>query len=103
LHSNYRKRGFELVTVSTDKAEDREKLQKFVKENRVNVPVHYDGKIYKNDFGPKLNVYGVPRLMVFDQKGILQTTIQGGPVGRLQADLPQNQLEGMVKKLLNIK
>ncbi len=103
LHSDYRKRGFELVTVSTDKAEDREKLQKFVKENRVNVPIHFDGNVYKNSFGPKLNVYGVPRLMVFDQKGILQTTIQGGPVGRLQADLPQNQLEGMIKKLLNIK
>lgn len=103
LHSDYKKKGFELVTVSCDKAEDREKLQKFVKDNRVNVPIHYDGNVYKNSFGPKLNVYGVPRLMVFDQKGILQTTIQGGPVGRLQADLPQNQLEGTIKRLLNIK
>ncbi len=103
LHSDYRKKGFELVTVSTDKEEDREKLKKFVKDNRVNVPVYFDGKIYKNDFGPKLNVYGVPRLMVFDQKGILLTSIQGSPVGRLQADLPQNQLEGTIKRLLNIK
>ncbi len=103
LYGDYKKKGFELVTVAMDKEEDREKLKKFVKENRVNVPIYFDGKIYKNDFSPKLNVYGVPRLMVFDQKGILQTTIQGGPVGRLQADLPQNQLEGMIKRLLNIK
>jgi hypothetical protein len=40
---------------------------------------------------------------VFDQKGILQTTMQGSPVGRLQADLPPNQLEGMTKRLLGIK
>ncbi len=103
IHSAYKKRGFELVTVATDKEEDREKLKKFVKDNRVNVPIYYDGKIYKNDFSPKLNVYGIPRLMVFDQKGMLLTTIQGGPVGRLQADLPQNQLEGTIKKMLNIK
>lgn len=103
IHSDYRKKGFELVTVATDKEEDRAKLQKFLKENRVTVPVYYDGKIYKNDFAPKLNITGVPRLLVFDQNGLLQTTIQGNPVGRIQADLPQNQLVGMLKQLLKIK
>ncbi|MSU51056.1 MAG: TlpA family protein disulfide reductase [Opitutus sp.] len=103
IQSVYRKKGFEVVTVSYDKEEDREKLLKSVKENRVTFPVYFDGKQAKNAFSPKLNVYSVPRLYVFDQKGILQTTIQGSPVGRLQPDLPQNQLEGMVKKLLGIK
>jgi cytochrome oxidase Cu insertion factor (SCO1/SenC/PrrC family) len=103
IQSDYRKKGFEVVTVSYDKEEDREKLLKSVKENRVTFPVYFDGKQAKNAFSPKLNVYSVPRLYVFDQKGILQTTIQGSPVGRLQPDLPQNQLEGMVKKLLGIK
>lgn len=103
IHSDYRKKGFEVVTVSYDKEEDREKLMKSVKENRISFPVYFDGKQAKNAFSPKLNVYSVPRLYVFDQKGILQTTIQGSPVGRLQPDLPQNQLDAMVKKLLGIK
>jgi peroxiredoxin len=103
IYSNYRKRGLEFVTVSFDKEEDREKLVKFVKDNRITWPVYFDGKGPKNDFAPKLGVTSVPRLLVFDQKGILQTTMQGSPVGRLQADLPPNQLEGMTKRLLGIK
>jgi peroxiredoxin len=103
IASDYRKKGFEVVTVSYDKEEDREKLLKAIKDNRISWPVYFDGKGTKNDFGAKLNTYGVPRLYVFDQKGILQTSFQGSPVGRLQPDLPQNQLERTVKKLLGIK
>lgn len=103
IHGDYRKRGFEVVTVSFDKEEDRAKLLKYVKDERINFPTYFDGKGAKNDFAQKLNVTGVPRLLVFDQKGILQTTLQGNPVGRITADLPQNQLEGMVKRLLGIK
>jgi peroxiredoxin len=103
LHSTYRKRGLEIVTVSLDKEEDREKLVKAVKENRITWPVYFDGKGTKGELASKLNINGTPRLLVFDQKGILQTTMQGSPVGRLQADLPPNQLEGMTKRLLGIK
>ena len=103
IHSTYRKRGLEFVSVSLDKEEDREKVMKFVKEKRITWPVYFDGKGTKSEFATKLNITGVPRLLVFDQKGILQTTLQGSPVARLQADLPVNQLEGMTKKLLAIK
>lgn len=103
IYSDYRKRGLEVVTVSFDKEEDREKVTKFVKENRIAWPVCFDGKGAKSESSAKLNVTGVPRLLVFDQKGFLQTTMQGNPVGRLQADLPPNQLEGMTKRLLGIK
>jgi peroxiredoxin len=100
IYSDYRKKGFEVVTVSYDKEEDREKLTKFIKDNKIPWPVYFDGKQAKNSFSPKLNVYSVPRLYVFDQKGILQTPFQGTPVGRLQPDLPMNQLENLLKHLL---
>jgi peroxiredoxin len=103
ISSAYKKKGLEIVTVSYDKEEDRDKLMKAIKDHRVTFPVYYDGKGSKNSFSPKLNVYSVPRLLVFDQKGILQTTVQGSPVGKLQADLPVNQLEGMTKRLLGLK
>lgn len=103
IYSDYRKRGFEVVTVSYDKEEDRAKVEKFVKDSKIAWPVYFDGKMAKNDFSPKLNATGVPRLYIFDQKGILQTGIQGTQVGRVSPDWPQNQLEGKVKQLLGIK
>lgn len=102
FHSTYRKKGFELVTVSLDKQEDSEKLQKFIKENRVNVPVYFDGKQAKNDFAPKLNVTGVPRLLLFSPEG----TLQASPMGGLLSTNYSGNLgafEAEVKKMLKIK
>jgi peroxiredoxin len=103
IYSTYRKKNFEVVTVSFDKDEDRPKLEKFIKENRIAWPVYFDGKGPKNEFSPQINATGVPRLYIFDQKGILQTTLAGSPVARVTPDFPQNQLEGKVKQLLGIK
>jgi peroxiredoxin len=89
VQSDYRKKGVELVTVSYDKAEDREKLDKFLKENRFTFPVHFDGTGNKNEFGAKLNYTSAPKLAVFDQKGVLA-----------YYDLQPNQFEPAVKKLL---
>src|SRR5688572_19387034 len=77
IYSTYRKKNFEVVTVSYDKPEDRPKLEKFVKDNKITWPVHFDGNGAKGEFGTKLNATGVPRLYIFDQKGILQTTLSG--------------------------
>ncbi|MEO5960716.1 MAG: TlpA disulfide reductase family protein [Opitutaceae bacterium] len=69
-HTNFAKK-FEVVTVSYDKAEDREKLVKFVKDNKVTWPVYFDGTEAKNEFGQKLNVQRAPAVVLFDQKGML--------------------------------
>lgn len=100
---DFKKRGLEVVTVSLDKSEDRDKVEKAIKENRITWPVHFDGQGTKNAFAPKLNVTGAPRLYVFDQKGILQTVLVGAPVARISPDVPQNQVEPLVKKLLGVK
>src|SRR5258707_1059369 len=73
IHSDYRKKGFEVVSVSYDKPEDKAKLDKFIKENGIKWPVYFDGQAAKNDFAPKLNATSSPRLMIFDQGGILQS------------------------------
>lgn len=98
-YSDNKKKGLEVVTVSYDKEEDREKLMKFIKDNKLTLPVHFDGKGSKSDFGSKLNVYSVPRLLVFDQKGVLYTTILGSPVGRLTPNLDVGHLDGAFKQL----
>ncbi len=95
--SDYRKKGFEIVTVNFDKEEDRPKVLAAIKEAGLKWPVHFDGKGAKNAFAPKLNVTGVPALLLFDQKGILQTSMQGLT---LTPNLPANQIEGQLKRLL---
>ncbi len=95
--SEYRKKGFEIVTVNFDKEEDRPKVLAAIKEAGLKWPVHFDGKGAKNAFAPKLNVTGVPSLLLFDQKGILQTSMQGLT---LTPNLPANQIEGQLKRLL---
>lgn len=104
LHSDYRKRGFEVVTVCYDKEEDRAKVQKYVKDNRINWPVHFDGTAGKNSFAAKLNAdnSNLPRAYLFDKAGLLQTIM---PAGRtdLTPNVPLTQLEPHVKRLLGIK
>jgi hypothetical protein len=56
------------------------------------MPVYFDGKGAKNDFAPKLNITREPAIALFDQKGIL-----------FSRDLPPNQLEFQVKRMLGIK
>lgn len=94
--SDYRRKGVELVTVSFDKPEDEAKLKAAIKEAGLKAPVHFDGKGAKNAFAPKLNVTGVPALLVFDQKGMLLATMQGL---NLTINLPTNQFEPTVKRL----
>jgi peroxiredoxin len=103
LHSDYKKRGFEVVTVSYDKEEDREKLQKYIKENRITWPVYFDGKQAKNEFSPKLNVTSVPRLLLFDKNGILQSVIPPGSTTLTTHHLPLNVFDVQVRKLLGLK
>jgi cytochrome oxidase Cu insertion factor (SCO1/SenC/PrrC family) len=100
IHSDYRKKGFEVVTVSYDKEEDRAKLTAAIKEDRIAWPVHFDGKGAKTEWAAKLNITGVPTCLVIDQKGMLQHTMQGQ---NLTINLPLNQLEGQVKRLLGVK
>jgi alkyl hydroperoxide reductase subunit AhpC len=103
LSSNYKKRGFEMVTVSYDKEEDRAKLEKAVKDTRISWPVHFDGKGAKGEFGTKLNATTAPRFYILDQKGILQLTFSADRVARLTPDFTPVQIEGRIKQLLNIK
>jgi len=73
-YSELRKRGFEIVTVSYDKPEQRDAVAKFVKDNKVTWPVYFDGKGDQNEFGGKLNVRRLPAVALFDKKGILAGT-----------------------------
>jgi cytochrome oxidase Cu insertion factor (SCO1/SenC/PrrC family) len=92
IQSDYRKKGFEIVTVSFDKEADREKLLAHVKQNGIKWPVYFDGQGNKSEFATKLAATSVPRVVIFDQKGIMKSN-----------NLQVAQLEPAVKQLLATK
>jgi hypothetical protein len=92
IHDDYRKKGFEIVTVSYDKDSDRDKVMAHVKENGIKWPVYFDGQGNKAEFATKLAATNVPRLVIFDQKGLM-----------LANNLQVGQLAPAVRKLLGIK
>ena len=98
-HSDNKKKGLEVVTVSLDKADDREKLAKYIKDTKLTLPVYFDGKGSKNEFAPKLTGAGTSKVIVFDQKGTLFTTVSGSPVGRLTPYLETGQLDSVFKAM----
>jgi peroxiredoxin len=82
LHSDLRKKGFEVVTVSYDTADDKPQLEKAVKDLKLSWPVAFEGNGAENALGKKLTVRRVPAVAVFDQKGLLvATALRGGRVG----------------------
>lgn len=89
--SSYKKQS-EVVGVSFDKETDREKVLKFIKDNRITWPVHFDGKEAKNEWAPKMNVGKAPAIVLFDKKGVFVRNNQ-------RAD----QLEGELKRLVEAK
>ena len=75
LSSSYKKRGLEIVTVSLDKADDKAKLERWVKDNRLNFPVYFDATGGRELAG-KLGA-GAGQMVVFDQRGMLQGDSNG--------------------------
>lgn len=83
---DWKKKGLEVVTVSLDRAEDKAKLEKFVAENRLSLPVAFDGKGNRSDFPSRLQA-GPGRLVVFERNGMLFSDVNGHgfQVGQLNA------------------
>ena len=89
---SFYKKNFEVVGVSFDKEADREKVMKFIKDNRITWPVHFDGQEGKTEWAAKLNVARAPAIVLFDKKGFFVRNNQAA-----------NQLEAEVKRLLEAK
>jgi peroxiredoxin len=102
FQSDYRKRGFELVTVSFDKEEDRAKVEKYIKDSKLTAPVYFDGKQAKMDVAAKVNVNAPNRLLLISPEGYLQASNINGSLSTNYASA-LGVFEAEVKKLLKIK
>ncbi len=62
----YHNRGFEVIGVSLDK--DRKKLEKFIKENKVNWPQIFDGKGWNSALARLYGVHSIPCPILLDRE-----------------------------------
>jgi thiol-disulfide isomerase/thioredoxin len=67
LYKKYHDQGLEIVGISFD--QDKEALQKFVKEKDMPWPQYFDGKAWQNDFGQKYGIEAIPTMWLVDRDG----------------------------------
>jgi thiol-disulfide isomerase/thioredoxin len=63
-------KGFEIVGISFDK--DKDKLQSFVKQEKMPWPQYFDGKQWDNEYGKQFDIQSIPTMWLVDKKGNLR-------------------------------
>lgn len=64
-------KGFEIVGISFDQKDAKEKLVKFVAEKKMPWPQFYDGQGWGNKFGKQYGINSIPAMWLVDKKGNL--------------------------------
>lgn len=80
--ANYRKyhdKGFEVVGISLDRADAKQRLLDFVRANDMPWPQYYDGKFWQNDLAVRFSVQVIPAMFLLDQDGMIVSTDAHGP------------------------
>lgn len=86
-YQKFHDKGFEIIGISLD--EDKNALEKFIKEHQMVWPQFFDGKGWQNEISSRFGVDGIPAMWLLDKKGKVVTTNARG------------DLAGQVSKLLN--
>jgi thiol-disulfide isomerase/thioredoxin len=84
-YREFHDQGFEIVGISFD--QDKSALERLTKEKGMTWPQYFDGKGWKNDFGVKYGIRGIPTMWLIDQQGRIASTNAradlAGQVGKL--------------------
>lgn len=72
-YQKFREQGFEVIGISLDRAEDRQKLIDFVKEEDLPWPQHFagDGHYTTSEISKHFGVVGIPATFLLDQRGMI--------------------------------
>jgi thiol-disulfide isomerase/thioredoxin len=63
-------KGFEIVGISFDR--EKEKLVKFVQDQKMTWPQYFDGKQWDNVYGKQFGIQSIPTMWLVDKKGNLR-------------------------------
>jgi thiol-disulfide isomerase/thioredoxin len=67
----HHKDGFEIIGISLDRDQDREKLVGFLKEKKMTWPQFFDGKYWKNKLAAKCGIESIPATFLLDGQGTI--------------------------------
>jgi thiol-disulfide isomerase/thioredoxin len=90
VYKKYNPKGFEIVGISLDQS--REKLNQYVKANKMPWPQYYDGKYWNNDIAVQYGIKSIPATILVDRAGKIR-----------YKSLRGKQLENAVAQLVNEK
>ena len=79
-YQKYHSKGFEVLGVSLDQAQQGPKLSKFTQDNNMPWPQIYDGKYWQADVAVKYGVQSIPRPLLVD--GDTGVILADGPAAR---------------------
>jgi thiol-disulfide isomerase/thioredoxin len=68
-YEKYHDKGFEIIGVSLDHAEDKDKLLAYMKENKMPWRQYFDGKFWSNDLAVKYGIQSIPQSFLLDRSG----------------------------------
>jgi thiol-disulfide isomerase/thioredoxin len=90
VYDAHHDKGFEVIGISLDRADAREKLIQFIDERKLPWPQYYDGKHWDNEISSGFGIRSIPTVYLLDKQGLLVTSDATGP-----------RLEGLVEQLLS--
>jgi thiol-disulfide isomerase/thioredoxin len=79
-YDQYHSKGFEVLGVSLDQAQQGPKLVKFSQDNHMSWPQIYDGKYWKAELAVKYGIHSIPRPILVD--GDTGVILAEGPAAR---------------------
>jgi thiol-disulfide isomerase/thioredoxin len=85
-YDKHHEAGFEIVGISLD--DDKEKLEKFIKDRNVAWPQFFDGNGWQNEIGQKYGIQSIPATFLFGRDGkIAATDLRGEKLDQKVAEL----------------
>jgi len=67
LYEKYKDEGFEIVSISLDREKDREKLLKYINDNKISWPVIFSGEGWKDKTKENFGIKNIPSLWIVDK------------------------------------
>ncbi len=68
-YKKYHDRGFEIIGISLDRENAREKLVEFTKNREMPWPQFYDGKYWENKLSTRYGIHSIPATFLLDGEG----------------------------------
>jgi len=91
VYEKYHAQGFEIIGISLDREQDKQKLIDFTAKESMPWPQHFDGKYWKNEIAVRFAINSIPAMFLVGPDGRVVTTNARG-----------ERLESEVKRLLGL-